>query len=171
MRQHSIDRKETVSDMTRIGSFVALASLLATATVASAAEIAYAGPAGWSHVDVVAPSDSKHSFAQWHIAGDISTVTYIADGTTAYVEALANIRKNFRDNGIKASIDKDVACHGGAAHVIEFAAGPEGKKIIINRMLVPSGDGIVTITYARADSSTFDRDVEKSEATFCGATS
>lgn len=157
--------------MTRISLFVALVSLVATATIASAAEIVYAGPAGWSHVDVGAPSDAKHSFAQWHIAGDISTVTYIADGTTAYVDALANMYKNFSDNGIKAKIDKDVACRGGAGHVIEFVAGPEGKKVVINRMLVPSGDGIVTITYARADGSTFDRDVEKSEATFCGATS
>lgn len=157
--------------MLRIRTFIALGVLVASTIGSSAAEIGYSGPAGWSHVDVGAPADAKHTFAQWHIAGDISTVTYIADGTTAYVDALANIHKNFSDNGIKAIIDKDVVCRGGAAHVIEFAAGPEGKKVAINRMLVPAGDGIVTITYARADGSTFDRDVEKSETSFCGTSS
>ena len=157
--------------MPRLVSFCALAALVATPMMASAAEVVYPGPAGWSHVDVGAPADAKHAFAQWHIAGDISTVTYIADGTTAYADALANIHKNFSDNRIKANIDKDVACRGGAAHVIEFSTGPEGKKVVINRMLVPTGDGIVTITYARSDGSTFDSDVEKSESAFCGATS
>ena len=157
--------------MTRFFSMIALASLIAAPIAASAVEVVYAGPAGWSHVDVGAPADPKHAFAQWHIAGDISTVTYIADGTTAYADALANIHKNFSDNRIKASIDKDVSCRGGAAHVIEFSTGPESKKVVINRMLVPAGDGVVTITYARSDGSTFDRDVEKSESTFCGATS
>ncbi len=158
-------------DKTRIVSIVALATLVIAQTAASAVEVAYTGPAGWSHVDVGAPVDAKHAFAQWHIAGDISTVTYIADGTTAYADALANIRKNFSDNHIKPSIDKDVSCRGASAHVIEFSAGPDGKKVVINRMLVPAGDGVVTITYARSDGSTFDHDVEKSESTYCGATS
>lgn len=156
--------------------FRTLASLsLALACVAPALagpnDIAYAGPSGWSHVDVPAPTDANHAFAQWHISGDISTVTYILDGTTSYADSLASIRKNFSDNKIKPSIDKDVPCRGETAHVIEFSTGPDGKKVIINRMLVPTGAGVSTITYARSDGSVFDSDVQKSITTYCSTTS
>lgn len=146
-------------------AFAAMAS-----SSASAADVAFVGPSGWSHVDVPAPTDPNRAFAQWHLAGDISTVTFIKDSTTTYPDALEHIHKNFSDNKIKPSIDRDVPCRGTVAHVVEFATGPEGKKVVINRMLVPTGAGISTITYARSDGSEYDLDVRNALAEFCSAT-
>ncbi len=154
----------------RTSAILSLAVFVAAPVTTLAADVAYAGPPGWAHVDVAAPSDANHAFAQWHIPGDIATVTFIRDATTRYADVLANIHKNFSDNGIKTSIDKDIPCRGAAAHVIEFSTGPEGKKVVINRMLVPITKGVATITYSRADGSTFDSDVQKSETAFCEAT-
>jgi hypothetical protein len=48
--------------------------------------------------------------------------------------------------------------------------GPAGKEVIINRLLVPEGTGLVTITYSRAKDYGFDDDVKKAIDTFCSAT-
>ncbi|GAC1299442.1 MAG: hypothetical protein NVSMB19_03640 [Vulcanimicrobiaceae bacterium] len=149
---------------------VASAALCAAVVApAGAAGVTFPSPEGWSHVAVPPPTDPTRTFDQWHIAGDIATVTYIRDGTAAYADSLATILKNFADNNIKPSTNKDVPCQGKTAHVVEFATGPDGKKVVINRMLVPDGTGVVTITYARSDGSAFDNDVKKSETTFCAA--
>ncbi len=95
--------------------------------------------------------------------------TYIRDGSAPYAGALATILKNFSDNNIKPAMNKDITCQGKTGHVVEFATGPDGKKVLINRMLVPDGTGVVTITYARSDGSDFDNEVKKSETTFCGS--
>ncbi len=134
-----------------------------------AAGVAFPSPEGWSHVSVPPPTDATRQFDQWHIAGDIATVTYIRDGSAPYAGALATILKNFSDNNIKPAMNKDITCQGKTGHVVEFATGPDGKKVLINRMLVPDGTGVVTITYARSDGSDFDNEVKKSETTFCGS--
>lgn len=152
-------------------AFASTAVLAATlAAPASAAAVPFPGPDGWSRVAVPTSADTSRDFEQWHIAGDISTVTFIRDGSGVYADALATILKNFADNNIKPSTNKDMPCQGKTAHVVEFATGPDGKKVVINRMLVPDGAGLVTITYARAQDSDFDKDVKKSETTFCMAT-
>lgn len=150
-----------------------IAALVALAIVpVGATGVAFPAPAGWSRVAVPPSTDATRSFEQWHISGDIATLTFIRDGQAAYADALATIMKNFSDNNIKPSTNKDMPCQGKTAHVIEFATGPEGKRVIINRMLVPEGaTGLVTITYARSDGSDFDSDVKKSESSFCSATS
>ena len=151
---------------------IVVSATLATTLVvapASAAAVAFPGPDGWSRVAVPPSPDATREFQQWHIAGDISTVTFIRDGSGVYADALATIMKNFADNNIKPSTNKDMPCQGKTAHVVEFATGPDGKKVVINRMLVPDGPGLVTITYARAQDSDFDKDVKKSETAFCTA--
>ena len=108
---------------------------------------------------------------QWHIAGDVSTVTFIADPSNPYADALAAIEQNFKTNGIKPATNKDTTCQGKAGHIVEFTTGPDGHKIVINRLLVPYGQGVITVTYARSDGSPFDADVKKSETTYCGVAS
>ena len=146
------------------------ACIAACAAPAPAADVAFAGPSGWSHTSVTASPDPARKFEQWHISGDTATtITFIKDGSTAYAGALGLIEKNFADNKIKPAIDKDVPCQGKTGHVIEFATGPENHKIAINRMLVPDGAGVVTITYSRPDGAAFDPDVQKSEMAYCSA--
>src|SRR5271156_6637070 len=137
---------------------------------AGAATVAFLGPSGWSADDTSAQSTPTRRVLQWHLAGDISTVTFVDDTGTAYADALAAIEKNFSTNKIKPSIDKDVTCQTKTAHVIEFVTGPDGHQTEINPMLVPDGAGIATITYFRSDGTSFDPAVQKSEPAFCAAT-
>jgi hypothetical protein len=129
--------------------------------------IAYLGPAGWTRVDVASPTPTR-TIVQWHIAGDPSSVTFIQDSTQSYTDSLAAMAKNFSDNGIKP-VTKDIPCRGAMAHVIEFKAGPDGSQTIINRVILPVGTGIATITYTRADGNTFDDDVMKAEKAYCSS--
>lgn len=126
----------------------------------------FAGPAGWSPVAVPVSNDTTRSYKQWHL-GDVATVTYIKDASVPYADALGTITKNFSTNNIKATTDRDVPCQGKTAHMIEFTTGPDGHRIVINRMLVPDGNGVQTITYTRQDGSVFDNDVKKAETEFC----
>jgi hypothetical protein len=140
-----------------------------TAQTASApAPATFAGPDGWSRVEVPSPSATR-TIVQWHIAGDTSTsVTYIKDATGVYEDTIALIEKNFSDNGIKPGTNKDTTCAGSRAHVVEFTAGPDGSKTIINRVVIAGSPGITTITYTRADGNAFDAEVKKAETSFCG---
>jgi hypothetical protein len=127
----------------------------------------FVGPTGWSHVDVPS-TDPNRVVNQWHIPGDEhSSLTFIKDTTSVYADALSAIEKNFSTNGIKPGFDKDVPCHGKTGHQVEFVIGPDGHQITINRILVPDGTGIDTITYARENGDPFDPDVKKAETAFC----
>lgn len=149
--------------------FLSIALALPLATAASAAPVVFPPPAGWSHVAVPPSTDTSRTFDQWHIAGDISTVTFVRDSTGSYADALAAILKNFSDNNIRPSKNADMPCQGKTGHVVEFLTGPDGKKVVINRLLVPDTTGLVTITYARSDGSDYDGDVKKSVTAFCAA--
>jgi hypothetical protein len=142
-------------------------AVAATAAAASADTVAFVGPAGWSHSPPPATSDPNRTIDQWHISGDIATVTFIKDTSTAYSDALAVVQKNVTTNSIKTSADKDVPCRGTTGHVIEFGFGPDGHRVIINRLMVPDGTGVDSITYSRSDGSPFDSDVKAAETAFC----
>ena len=154
---------QTTQGMRR--TFAVLATFVATATPAVAAD--FSGPSGWPAVPVPTSSDAARTFKQWHL-GDVATVTYIKDASLSYPDALGNIQKNFSANNIKPSIDKDQTCQGKSGHVVEFTTGPDGHRIVINRVLVPDGNGVATITYTRQEGSVIDNDVTKAEASFCG---
>ncbi len=127
----------------------------------------FVGPAGWSHVDATG-TDPNRVVNQWHIPGDQhSSLTFIKDTQSAYADALGAIEKNFTSNGIKPAFNKDIPCHGQTGHQVEFVIGPDGHQITINRILVPDGTGIDTITYARENGDPFDPDVKKAETAFC----
>jgi hypothetical protein len=136
----------------------------------AAAEGTFAGIPGWSHIAAPTP-DPARRFEQWRLVGGdpAQTVTYIADTTTSYTDALAMIKKNFADNGIKPKVDKDTPCQGRTGHEVEFLIGPEGRGIITNRLLVPDGTGVVTITYVRGQTDSYDDDVKKAVTTYCKA--
>jgi hypothetical protein len=131
---------------------------------------AFVGPSSWSHA---APNtaDPSRTIEQWHISGDVTSLTFIRDSTTTYDAAIGAIVKNFTTNNIKPSVDRDVACRGKTSHIVEFSIGPDGHQIIIHRLVVPDGTGVDTVTYARSVGVSFDPDVKKSEATFCGVAS
>jgi hypothetical protein len=148
-------------------SFASVVAALAALGVASAASAAvtFVGPDGWHHVDQPS-TDSVHKFDQWKMSGANQTITIIQDSSTAYADSLGAVRKNFADNHIRASIDKDEPCMGRPSHVVEYTVGPEGHQIIVNRLIVPDGNGVVTVTYAR-DIPDFDPDAKKALTAFC----
>jgi hypothetical protein len=152
----------------RILSFSTVAlALPAGLGVAALADPSFTLAPPWSHVDQATAGDTTRKFDQWHISGESDSVTMISDSTTAYADAVALIEKNFTDNKIKPAIDKDFTCNAKPSHVVEFAAGPEGHKIIINRILIPNGTGVITITYARSDQDV-DPEYKKSITAYCG---
>jgi len=145
-----------------------------SATLAAAADVAFVGPPGWNHSGPQSP-DQTRTVEQWRLGGGggdtAQTVTFITDSASSYADTLALIKKNFADNHIKASADADMTCHGQQGHVVQFSSGPEGKEIVIRRILVPqaaTGTGLITITYAHAKDDD-DPDVKKSIETFCKA--
>jgi hypothetical protein len=157
--------------LSRISLALSLA-LGASTALAAAADVAFVGPSGWSHVGQLSP-DQTRRFDQWKLGGGpndtAQTVTFISDSTSSYSDTLAQIRKNFSENRIKTSADADLACHGQQSHVIEFTSGPEGKEVVIRRILVPlTPTGLITITYSH-DKTDDDPDVKKSIETFCKA--
>ena len=142
-----------------------LVTLFAAATAAPglAADIAFAGPSGWDKAASTPTTDTARSVQQWQHSGDIQSLIVIRDTSTPYDDALAAIQKNLSSNQIKPSTDADRACVGKAAHVVEFTTGP----VTINRIIVPDGSGIITITYTRPSGAKFDGDVKKSEEAYC----
>jgi hypothetical protein len=149
---------------------IALVLAAAATSPAAADGIAFVGPATWSS-NGPASSDAGHQFSQWHLPGDSAASLTFLQTTTSYADSLAAIHANFAANKIKPAVDKDVPCQGKVAHVIEFATGPADHKIVINRMIVPSGDGIAALTYSREDGTAFDPDVAKAESAYCAAAS
>ncbi|MFY9779292.1 MAG: hypothetical protein WAJ85_02135 [Candidatus Baltobacteraceae bacterium] len=135
---------------------------------AAAAETAFSGPADWSHSGPTVSPDGSRTVDQWHLSGDVQSLTFIRDATTSYADALAAIEQNFAAQRIKATIDKDLPCDGKTGHVVEFTTGPDGHRVAINRILVPDGSGVVTLTYTRDDGSRVDDEVKKAETSYCG---
>jgi hypothetical protein len=160
----------------RILRRLALISVAVSLPVAAAAATpAFVGPPGWSHVQQqTATTDAPRTVDSWKLGGDATdpgqTVTFISDATASYGDTLAGIKKNFSDNHITSTVDADRTCQGKQAHVVEFAIGPSGHEVIINRILIPESPGLATITYSRAKDYPFDDDVKKAIETFCSAT-
>jgi hypothetical protein len=153
-----------------IVSIAAVSLGVSLATAASAA-VTFHGPEGWSHSGQPS-ADGKLIFDQWKLSGDPpQTVTVIQDSSTAYADSLAAVKNNFSTNHIKPSIDKDQTCLGRPSHDVEYKVGPDGHGIIVNRLIVPDGPGVVTVTYARGEKDDFDGDVRKAFTNFCAQTS
>ena len=152
-----------------IVSIAACAAGLSLATAASAV-VTFKGPEGWSH-NGQPSADGKVQFDQWKFAGDPpQTVTVIQDSTTSYADSMTAVKTNFSTNHIKPAVDKDQQCLGRPSHDFEYTVGPDKHQITVNRLIVPDGSGVVTITYARGSSDDFDSDVRKAITTFCAGT-
>jgi hypothetical protein len=149
-------------------SFASVVAALAALGVASAASAAvtFVGPDGWHHVDQPS-TDSVHKFDQWKISGTAQSLTVIQDSSTTYADSLGAVKANFAAQHINPALDKDEPCMGRPSHVVEYTVGPEGHQIIVNRLIVPDGSGVVTVTYARAHDDAFDADVKKAITNFC----
>jgi hypothetical protein len=135
----------------------------------AAAETPFSGPSDWSHTAPTTSTDGSRTVDAWHLPGDVQSLTYIRDASTSYADALAAIQQNFSSQHIKPAVDKDLPCDGKTGHVVEFAFGPDGHRLSVNRILVPDDPGVVTLTYTRSDGSPFDDEVKKSETTYCAA--
>lgn len=154
----------------RYAAFLLSLFMLATTSGTALADSApvFVGPSGWSHNPPPA-TDPYRTIDQWHLSGDVASVTFIKDTSTTYTDAVAAIEKNFSTNKIKPAADKDTSCRGATARLVEFAIGPDGHQVVIHRLVVPDGNGVDTVTYTRSNGSAFDPDVKKSETTYCGS--
>lgn len=153
-----------------VAPLAACVFLLAPAFAGAASVTAFVGPQSWSHAPQPSSADGSRTVDQWRLSGDIQTVTFIHDAGASYATSLAAMQKNFSENHIKPSIDKDSACHGQTAHVVEFTIGPDGHRVTINRTIVPDAAGIDSITYTRSDGDKYDDDVKTAVTAYCGAT-
>ena len=158
-------------NLTRMRLSLVLLLFAALVAPAAADEPAFTGPSGWSaSATNGAATDPAHAVMQWHLPGDTSaSVTYLRT-TASYDDSLAAIHTNFTTNKIKPSVDKDIPCLGKTAHLIEFSTGPDGHKVVIQRLLVPVSDGVVAITYARATEDSVDPAVQQAETAYCAST-
>jgi len=144
-----------------------LGASLAAPALGAGTDLAFSGPAGWSHVTQTA-SDPSRQFQQWRFAADPPEIlTVMKDTTTNFADAIATMKKNIADNGFKVTLDSNQTCQGRPSHITEFAFGPQGHTTIINRLIVPQDDGIVTVTYTRGEGFNYDDDVKKAVAAYC----
>lgn len=143
---------------------------LVVAAPAGADPTAFPAPSGWSHVDAPPSTDTQHSFDTWKQSSSVTsqTITVMRDASGNYNDAVAIVRKNFTDNNIKPTVDADQTCQGKASHVFEFATGPDGHRIVINRLIVGGDSGITAVTYSRPQSAPFGGDVKTAITSFCG---
>lgn len=147
-------------------SIAAVAAGLSLATAASAA-ITFTGPDGWSHSGQPS-ADGKQQFDQWKLAGDnTQTLTVIHDSTTAYADSVSAVKNNFASNHIRPGVDKDETCAGRPSHEFEYTVGPDEHQIKVNRIVIPDGPGVVTVTYAHSAKDDADPDVKKALDAFC----
>ena len=154
--------------MRKIISFLALSA--ACASPASADGPAFVGPAGWSSDTATASADPSQQVAKWHLPGDpVASLTY-SRTTRAYADSLGAIHTNISTNNIHPAMDKDLPCQGKTGHVVQFTFGPTDHKVVINRLLLPTTDGSVAITYSYADGTPFDPEVTKAETAYCAGT-
>jgi hypothetical protein len=152
------------------GTLLTIAALL-VAVPAAADPTAFPAPSGWTHVDAPPSTDTQRSFDTWKQSSSVTaqTITVMRDATGKYDDALAVVRKNFSDNNIKATVDSDQTCQGKTSHVFEFATGPDGHRIVINRLIVGGDAGITAVTYSRPQSASFGGEVKSAITAFCGA--
>lgn len=147
-------------------------ALTAAATSVAVANPGLVPPSGWTHVDNTGTPDPTRTFDTWKQSSSpgSQTITVIKDTTTTYTDAVARVKKNFSDNGIKPSVDSDLTCQGQASHVFEFATGPDGHQFVVNRTIVPITSGVITVTYVRSETQIFNDDVKSSITAFCAET-
>jgi hypothetical protein len=143
--------------------------LMSTAFAQTPAAFTLGFPWTKNSSDAPAAPDSTRKQTQWHIAGASDTFTMVDDSTASYADALAAIQKNFSDNHVKPSVNKDFTCAGKMGHIVEFTAGPDGHQVVINRVLLPETPtaGLLTFTYLRTDKD-WDDSVLKSMKAYCG---
>ena len=116
-------------------------------------------------------SGGTRKLSQWHVSGEADSFTMIEDASGSYADSLALIEKNFSDNHVKPSIDKNFTCSGMTGRMVEFIVGPDGHQVFINRVLLPeSPSGLLTFTYVRSDKD-WDGSVTKSMKAYCGPSS
>ena len=147
-------------------------ALTTAATGVALADPGLVPPDGWTHVDNAGTPDPARTFDTWKQSSSpgSQTITVIKDTTGSYADAVARVKKNFSDNGIKPSVDTDLTCQGQASHVFEFATGPDGHQFVVSRTIVPLTAGVITVTYVRSETQVFNEEVKTSITAFCNET-
>ena len=153
---------------------VAAAALLALALcgLAVAAPKAFTGPTGWDEVQSQAPATGTQTFQMWkHGSGDLQqSVIFLSDPSTTYDDLVQRIHKNIVDNKFKVNADKDVSCDGRSGHLFSMAYGPDVKRMAVDRLVLPNGQGVVQITYMRPEPEPFANEVSTDLNGYCGTT-
>jgi len=142
------------------------AVLVATPLAASAAKT-FVGPASWNHLVSGTPGAAR-TVDVWKMNNSPSSpvLNVVVDTTVSYPDALAAIRTNAQNGGIKIIADKDRPCAGATGHEFDIEIDA-GTKILSTYTIVPDAKGITRMTYSRPADAPPSRDVQAALDAFC----
>lgn len=157
-------------NMRRLAGAAAVAALVVSAALPAAADKTFPAPTGWDHVGQSTANGNETSDVYENGSGDLKErVTIFSDSAASYDTVVGRIHKNVTDNKMKVNIDKDQTCDGKTSRLIELLYGPALKRVLVDRLVVPNGDGTVQITYTRPEAAPYDDSVKAAFTTYCGA--
>jgi hypothetical protein len=152
--------------MKALRPILAVAALCAIPLAAAAAKT-FVGPASWNHIVTGTPGAAR-TVDVWKMNGspNAPTLNVVVDTTTSYSDALAAVRANAQNGGIRITADKDRPCGGVTAHEFDIELDA-GNKILSTYTIVPDPKGITRITYSRPADAPNSKDVQAAVDAFC----
>jgi len=151
----------------------AIRPLLAIATLcafplAAAAEKTFVAPASWTHVVIGTPGASR-TVDVWKInsSANAPTVNVTIDTAQSYADAIAAVRANAQNGGIKIKIDKDRPCAGVTAHEFDIELEAGDLTILTTYTIVPDPKGITRIAFSRPSNMGTNKEVTAAVEAFC----
>ena len=147
-------------------ALAALAAAVLFPVAALAAPRPFAGPsAGWDHNVAATPTAQTQRALETWKKKDGEHLTYLADGGLSYDDALAAVKKNIADNGVKTTADADRQCAGRRAHEFEMTLG----TTIVRQIIVDDAPGLTKLTYARPEGTPAAPDATTALTAYCAA--
>jgi len=155
--------------MKALRPILAVAAFCAIPLAASAAKT-FVGPASWNHIVSGTPGAAR-TVDVWKMngSGNSPTLNVVVDTTTAYNDALAAVKANAQNGGIKITGDKDRPCGGVTAHEFDIELDAGTSKILSTYTIVPDPKGITRITYSRPADAPQNKDVQAALDAFCSS--
>ena len=148
-------------------ALAALAALVLIPVAAAAAPKPFTGPpTGWDHNVGATPSAQAPRALETWKKSDGEYLTYLEDAGLSYDDALAAVKKNIADNGVKTTADADRQCAGRRAHEFEMTLG----TTVVRQIILDDAPGLTKLTYARPGSTPAAADATSALTAYCAAT-
>jgi hypothetical protein len=136
--------------------------------LAAAADKTFVGPATWLHVVTGTPGGPR-TIDVWKMNSSASapTLNVTVDTGQTYADAIAAVRANAQNGGIKIKVDKDRPCAGVTAHAFDIELEAGDVTILTTYTIVPDPKGITRIAFSRPSSMGSNKDVQAAVDAFC----